>query len=187
MVLENANGGVKIKQLMPAGPAQQAGLKVDDIVIAPGADKIVDIESLQKSVQKSNPGDVVTFKVVRGKETLNIKTILGVAPVLPPLFADGTKEDDVMALLPGGNRRNVMALTPDGKSLAVTGGDRVVRLYDVASGHLRRELPVLSHNVFGLGFNHDGTLLATVSLGQQPWDDAGEVKLWAAAPPAQTK
>jgi eukaryotic-like serine/threonine-protein kinase len=81
-----------------------------------------------------------------------------------------------------------VALSPDGKTLAVPGpNDRLVRLYDVVSGHLRGELPVLSHNVFGLGFNHDGTVLATISLGQPDWDDAGEIKLWAAATPAATK
>ncbi len=75
-----------------------------------------------------------------------------------------------------------VALTPDGKTLAIPGEkDRLVRLHDVASGHVRCELPVLSHNVFGLGFNPDGTLLATVSLGLPRWDPAGEVKLWAAA------
>jgi hypothetical protein len=57
----------------------------------------------------------------------------------------------------------------------------------VLSGHLRGELPVLSHNVFGLGFNHDGTVLATISLGQPNWDDWSELKLWAAAPPAEAK
>lgn len=77
-----------------------------------------------------------------------------------------------------------VALTPDGKTLAIPGtGDRTVRLHDVASGHLRCELPILSHNVFGLSFDDDGTVLVTVSLGQPSWDDSVEVKLWAAAQP----
>jgi WD40 repeat protein len=73
-----------------------------------------------------------------------------------------------------------VAFTPDGKTLAVGGGDRVVRLYDVVSGHFRGELPGHSHQVVALAFNRDATLLATASRGGLDWDHKGEVKLWAA-------
>lgn len=163
VMLELADGGVKLKEVLPDGAARRAGLMVADLVLEAGGDKIVDIPSLQNAVQSRSPGDELTLKVVRGKTTLDIKVILG------------------------GNKQDRMALTPDGKTLVVTGGDRIVRLYDVASGQLRGELPVLSHQVFGLGFNHDGTVLATISLGQPIWDSAGEIKLWAAAAPTGTK
>ena len=58
-----------------------------------------------------------------------------------------------------------VAFTPDGQTLAVGGNDRVVRLYDVASGHFRGELPGHTHQVMALAFNREGTLLATASRG----------------------
>ena len=76
-----------------------------------------------------------------------------------------------------------VAFTPDGKSLAVGGNDRVVRLYDVASGHFRGELPGHSHQVVGLAFNRNATLLVTSSRGGLRWDRNGEVMLWEAPVP----
>jgi WD40 repeat protein len=76
-----------------------------------------------------------------------------------------------------------VAFTPDSRTLAVGGGDRVVRLYDVVSGHFRGELPGHSHQVVALAFNRDATLLATASRGGLRWDHKGEVKLWAAPLP----
>ena len=73
-----------------------------------------------------------------------------------------------------------VAFTPDGKSLAVGSGDRVTRLYDVASGAYRGELPGHSQQVVALAFNRDATLLATASRGYLRWNHGGEVKLWAA-------
>jgi WD40 repeat protein len=76
-----------------------------------------------------------------------------------------------------------VAFTPDGKTLAVGGGDRLVRLFDVTSGHLRGELSGHSHQIVALAFNHNATLLATASRGNVRWDHHGEVKLWAAPTP----
>jgi WD40 repeat protein len=70
-----------------------------------------------------------------------------------------------------------LAMTADLQSLAVACADRTVRLYDVPSGHLRGEIPVLSHHIFGMAFNRDATVLASVSLGTARWDSAGELKL----------
>ena len=78
-----------------------------------------------------------------------------------------------------------MAFTPNGQSLAVGGNDRVVRLYDVASGHFRGELTGHSHQVVALAFNRDATLLATASCGWLPWDRHGKVHLWAEPPADQ--
>ena len=46
-----------------------------------------------------------------------------------------------------------VTFTPDGRSFAVGGDDRVVRLYDVASGYFCGEMTGHSHEVVGLAFN----------------------------------
>ncbi len=80
-----------------------------------------------------------------------------------------------------------VAFTPNGQTLAVGCIDRVARLYDVASGQYRGELPGHSHQVVALAFNRDATLLATASKGSLRWDRAGEVMLWAAPQPGGAK
>ncbi len=76
-----------------------------------------------------------------------------------------------------------VAFTADGKTLAVGSSDRVVRLYNLASGQLQCELPGHSHHVVALAFNRDGTLLTSAARGTLRWDPTGEVKLWAAPLP----
>jgi WD40 repeat protein len=73
-----------------------------------------------------------------------------------------------------------LAFTSDGKTLAVGAVDRAVRLYDVASGHMRAEFIGHTHEAMALAFSRDGSFLATASRDQRRWDHKGEVKLWGA-------
>lgn len=204
---ESAGGG-RITQFVPGGPAEKAGLKADDVVVQVGAQKVTGATSLQEAIRAHPAGQEVAIKVRRGKQEVDLKAVLGAAPRPPgeahvrvAWNADGTS----LATLLGDtvvvhdlNARTshavpldphhpaftgFTAITGDLKTVAAACDDRTVRLFDVVSGHQRGEIPVLSHNVFGVAFNHDATLLATVSLGHARWDGAGEIKLWAAAPP----
>jgi serine/threonine protein kinase/WD40 repeat protein len=199
-------GGARITQVAPGSPAAKAGLQADDVIFQVGSRRIVGAASLQEAVQGHKPGQELTVKLRRGREEVDVKTVLGApppadAPVAVVWKSDGTalatllKGAVIVHDLNSGTSRRValdahqagftgfMAITGDLKTVAAACGDRTVRLFDMVSGHQRGEIAVLSHNIYGLGFNHDATLLATVSLGQVRWDGAGELKLWAAAPP----
>lgn len=80
VMLEEAEGGAKIRQIVKGSPAEKAGLRTEDIVIQAGTRKVVDMESLINAVQARKPGEILNFKVQRGKETLDIKATLEKLP-----------------------------------------------------------------------------------------------------------
>jgi WD40 repeat protein/tRNA A-37 threonylcarbamoyl transferase component Bud32 len=58
---------------------------------------------------------------------------------------------------------NAVAVSPDGRTLASAGEDRVVKLWDVASSRVLHTLGGHTDAVFGLAFNPDGNRLASGS------------------------
>jgi WD40 repeat protein len=66
---------------------------------------------------------------------------------------------------------NVVAISPDGGTLASAGEDRVVKLWDLADGRVLHSLAVHTGAVWGLAFSPDGTLLASGSRD-------GTIALW---------
>src|SRR5205823_582107 len=64
VVLAEAMGaGAKVQSLAPKGPAQGAGLKVNDLILEAGGRKIIDVESLINTIQRHKPNEVVLLKV----------------------------------------------------------------------------------------------------------------------------
>ncbi|MCA9262750.1 MAG: serine/threonine protein kinase [Planctomycetales bacterium] len=66
-----------------------------------------------------------------------------------------------------------MAFAPDGRTLATSGGDQVIRLWDPTTGVQRAALPGHTSEVLDLRFSPDGHLLASAS-------DDHTVRLWRA-------
>ena len=70
--------GNKTDEVVIAGSAaQKAGLKQDDIILEFNGEKITADSSLSKLIQKYNPGDKITLKVLRDKQESTIEVTLG--------------------------------------------------------------------------------------------------------------
>jgi serine protease Do len=69
----------KVLELDDGSPAQQAGLKVNDIITQIDGKKIVTFDDLQAEISRRKPGDTVRLVVRRGEETLSLEAVLGKA------------------------------------------------------------------------------------------------------------
>lgn len=69
--------GIKVVSVAAVGAAQKAGLAENDIIqLWNGADLSGDV-SLEELLQRSKPGDELTIKVMRGKNSVNLKLTVG--------------------------------------------------------------------------------------------------------------
>ena len=78
--LEPAKLGVRINRIEPKSAAEKSGLKVDDVVLSLQGKNIGEVENFILEMAKHKPGDVVTLKVRRESEDLEIKATLGKRP-----------------------------------------------------------------------------------------------------------
>jgi serine protease Do len=72
--------GVKIAEVIRGGAAAKAGFEADDIIIAVGKTAITDPDTLFKALQKTRAGQVITVRVQRDEEEVELKPKLGKRP-----------------------------------------------------------------------------------------------------------
>jgi hypothetical protein len=69
--------GVIIQGTMPDSPAAAAGLQGGDLLVQFNQIKLTNLMDLNQALVTARPGDAVTLKVLRGKESLELHTTLG--------------------------------------------------------------------------------------------------------------
>ena len=70
------NQGVLVASVTSGGPAQRAGLQVDDVIVQIDHTQIDSISTLQDTLLSKNPGDTVAVKVYRGNQPLTVNVTL---------------------------------------------------------------------------------------------------------------
>ncbi|RMH80518.1 MAG: Do family serine endopeptidase [Acidobacteria bacterium] len=65
--------GVLIAQIMPGSPAERAGIKVGDIVVAVDGEKVGEVRELQFRIMRTEPGKELTLRIIREGKELNLK------------------------------------------------------------------------------------------------------------------
>jgi S1-C subfamily serine protease len=72
--------GLVIMGIYRGGPADKAGLRVRDAVIAVDGQPVLDGEAFQKAIFKHKIGDTIRFTVQRGNRKQDISVVAGTAP-----------------------------------------------------------------------------------------------------------
>ncbi len=71
-----ARAGVIVAEINPGGPAEKAGLKKGDIIIAINDNDVISVASLRYQLYKFKAGDIVTIKFIREGKTQTTKITL---------------------------------------------------------------------------------------------------------------
>lgn len=69
-----------VERVRPGSPAAEAGIRVDDLIIAIDGRRIADADEYDAEVARLLPGQVVPFTLKRGAEIVNVEVKVGVAP-----------------------------------------------------------------------------------------------------------
>ena len=77
-------GGVLVNQLYPEGPADLAGLRVGDVIVAVGDQGVTDVDSLKYRVATGLPGEQVPVEVWRDRTKSQVQLPLMPPPERPP-------------------------------------------------------------------------------------------------------
>jgi serine protease Do len=74
--MEQIEGGVKITVVVAKGPAEKAGVKVNDVIISVGDRIITDMETLQETIGLHKAGDTITLRVKRDNKEVEMTATL---------------------------------------------------------------------------------------------------------------
>src|SRR5260370_618846 len=107
---QDADAGARVLQVTKDSPAEKAGLKTGDIVLAVDGKAGLSYKQFGDTVQDRKAGDKVTFKLSRNREAQELDVTLGKRPGTLP----GVRSRPYMAHL-GGQVENVQDKQgPDG-------------------------------------------------------------------------
>ena len=74
-----AKRGVLIRSVVPASPAEAAGLRSGDVLVRADGDLITGLPDLGEMMSARAAGDVVQFEVQRDKKTRTVEVTLDVS------------------------------------------------------------------------------------------------------------
>jgi hypothetical protein len=69
--------GVKLSGVTAGSPADKAGIRTGDVVLAIGTHDVADLQGMTDALRVHKPGQEVDVRVLRGTETLTLRVTLG--------------------------------------------------------------------------------------------------------------
>ncbi len=127
-----SQAGALVASVGPGGPADKAGLKQGDVVIALNGQPVSDINELRDRISRMAPGTTVTLTVLRGGKEMDIKPVLEERPA--NIEAQPAPEQEQKPLSSEKLGISVQTLTPGLAGQLGYRGDQGVVITDVISG-----------------------------------------------------
>lgn len=75
--------GVRIEEVFPGMPADEAGMRAGDLILAVEGRSVTSFERLVEAIQRHHPGDTVRFRIQRNERPWEIDVKLGQRPAIP--------------------------------------------------------------------------------------------------------
>jgi C-terminal processing protease CtpA/Prc len=72
-----AGGGALVQEISRHSPADEAGLRANDIIVKFGTTSIGTPDDLRGAIREKSPGDIVTLEIVRGGKRQSVEVTLG--------------------------------------------------------------------------------------------------------------
>jgi WD40 repeat protein len=170
--LTGTEEGVLVAAVTKAGPAEQMGIKPNDVVLEINYQKIKNIGEFERAVAGASPGDRIVLSVFRMSPT--ILTIVGRMGQSPDTGTDepaaaalqespGPATGDITAKIfapPGQHEIESLDYSRDGK-LIVSGGGTSLKLWDVATGREIRTFTGVADVIYSVVFSPDFRFVLT--------------------------
>ena len=80
----NASGGAIVRDVVPGGPADRAGIQAADLVTEVDGRRVFDPSDISAAIGQRNPGDTVAVTVQRAGAILHLQVQLGQRPIRTP-------------------------------------------------------------------------------------------------------
>lgn len=72
--------GVVIRSLVPGGPAEKGGVRLNDIILKIAGESVGNAAELTQRIIKHKPGDTVSLELIQKGKTKTVDVVLGVKP-----------------------------------------------------------------------------------------------------------
>lgn len=169
--LTSLEEGVFIAGVTKGGPAEQMGMKQNDIVLGFNYQKIKNVREFERAVAGSNPGDRIVLSVFRMSPTiLTLVGRMGQSPDSgePEQAPEALQESpdpaaDITAKIfapPGHHEIESLDYARDGR-LMISGGGTSLKLWDVSTGREIRTFAGVTDSVYSVAFSPDAGLIIT--------------------------
>ena len=86
------NHGVVITDVFPKGPAAEAGLQANDVLLEIGGEAVSNVRDALNLIARSKPGDQLIIRGIRSEGEFEIKAEVSIRPLEPQANGNGTTE-----------------------------------------------------------------------------------------------
>jgi serine protease Do len=155
--MKDAKGAI-INQLTPGGPAEKAGLKAEDVIVAADSHKVQDNGDLSRYIASKPPGASVQLSLLRSGAEKTVTVTLGTFPDEPGEAEGGEARKGKLGM-------SLQDLTPTlAERLELPRGSKGVVIRDVEAGEAAEQAGLQRGDVI---VSVDGNLVGSVDEFEQ--------------------